>query len=207
MRSPIACFTGERVDGCLFRDLDRHRSARPDHGAAASPACRSGTAGAGDQAILSGFNRQSAAESDAGILLSAMGRRVTRSRLRQSRPGRFAAPLSIDMAARARPGGRFRRAVAWCRAQQARGSAADRGRRRVMAPTTIAMSCADWIARAGHAGAARHGQLSRTISHTLTRWFALRDRGIHVAAAIVASHPAARCRPGDAEVMRAMARW
>ena len=69
--------------------------------------------------VLSGFDPQSAAESDAGLLLAAMGKSPTRHAIAAIAPWRFAAPLSVDMAA-GREGRSvdFAALVAWCRAQE-----------------------------------------------------------------------------------------
>src|SRR5260221_11165455 len=69
--------------------------------------------------VLSGFDPQSAAESDAGILLAAMGSSITADSIAAIAPWRFATPLSVDMAA-AREGRAidFDALVAWGGAEQ-----------------------------------------------------------------------------------------
>ena len=73
--------------------------------------------GAGLKPVLSGFDPASAADSDAGRLLAAMGRPITPETIAAISPWRFAAPLSPDMAAaregRAVP---FEALIAACRA-------------------------------------------------------------------------------------------
>lgn len=67
--------------------------------------------------LLSGFSDDMAAESDAGVLLQALGRPVTPAEIARISPWRFKAPLSPDMAAAAE--GRsldFATIVAACRA-------------------------------------------------------------------------------------------
>ena len=51
--------------------------------------------------VLTGYDPAGAAESDAGLLLAAMGRPVTDDTVGATAPWRYAAPLSPDMAAAA----------------------------------------------------------------------------------------------------------
>ena len=49
--------------------------------------------------VVTGFNPATAAASDPGVLLAALGRPVTPTEIERIAPWRFAAPLSPDMAA------------------------------------------------------------------------------------------------------------
>ena len=50
--------------------------------------------------MVTGFDPATAATSDPGMLLAALGRPVTPAEIERIAPWRFAAPLSPDMAAR-----------------------------------------------------------------------------------------------------------
>jgi dethiobiotin synthetase len=140
--------------------------------------------------LLSGFDPQSAAESDAGILLAAMGRRATQHAIAAIAPWRFAAPISIDMAA-GREGRSvdFDALVAWCRAQTRDDALLIEGAGGVMAPIDHRHVMRDWIATLGIPALLVTGSYLGTISHTLTALVALREKGIQVTAAIVAESP------------------
>ena len=140
--------------------------------------------------VLSGFDRQSAAESDAGILLSAMGLPITTKAIAEIAPWRFAAPLSVDMAA-AREGRSvdFNALVAWCRAQQGDDKRLIEGAGGVMAPLDDRHVMRDWIAALDIPALLVTGSYLGTLSHSLTALVALREHGIRVAAAIVAATP------------------
>jgi dethiobiotin synthetase len=140
--------------------------------------------------VLSGFDPQSAAESDAGILLAAMGRRATQQSIAAIAPWRFAAPLSVDMAA-AREGRAvdFDALVAWCRAQQREDHLLIEGAGGVMAPLDDRHVMRDWIAALDVPALLVTGSYLGTLSHTLTALVALREKRIHVAATIVAASP------------------
>jgi dethiobiotin synthetase len=140
--------------------------------------------------VLSGFDRNSAAESDAGILLAAMGSSITEDAIAAITPWRFAAPLSVDMAA-AREGRTidFDALVAWCRAQQRDDLLLIEGVGGVMAPLDDRHVVRDWIAALDMPALLVTGSYLGALSHSLTALVALRARGIHVAAAIVAASP------------------
>jgi dethiobiotin synthetase len=140
--------------------------------------------------VLSGFNPRSAAESDAGILLRAMGRRVTEDSIAAIAPWRFATPLSVDMAA-AREGRSvdFDALVDWCRAQERDDQLLIEGAGGVMAPIDDRHVMRDWIAALDIPALLVTGSYLGTLSHTLTALVALRERRIHVPAVIVAVTP------------------
>lgn len=140
--------------------------------------------------VISGFDPQSAAESDAGILLAAMGQRATEDAIAAIAPWRFAAPLSVDMAS-GREGRSvdFNALVAWCRAQERDDALLIEGAGGVMAPIDDRHVMRDWIAALGTPALLVTGSYLGTLSHTLTALVALRDKGIHVVAAIVAASP------------------
>jgi dethiobiotin synthetase len=140
--------------------------------------------------VISGFDPQSAAESDAGILLAAMGQRATEDAIAAIAPWRFAAPLSVDMAS-GREGRSvdFDALVAWCRAQERDDALLIEGAGGVMAPIDDRHVMRDWIAALGTPALLVTGSYLGTLSHTLTALVALRDKGIHVVAAIIAASP------------------
>ena len=140
--------------------------------------------------VISGFDPQSAAESDAGILLAAMGQRATEDAIAAIAPWRFAAPLSVDMAS-GREGRSvdFDALVAWCRAQERDDALLIEGAGGVMAPIDDRHVMRDWIAALGTPALLVTGSYLGTLSHTLTALVALRDKGIHVIAAIIAASP------------------
>jgi dethiobiotin synthetase len=140
--------------------------------------------------VLSGFDPQSAAESDAGILLAAMGKRATQQSIAAIAPWRFAAPLSVDMAS-AREGRAvdFDALITWCRSQQRDDQLLIEGAGGVMAPIDERHVMRDWIAALDVPALLVTGSYLGTLSHTLTALVALRDKGIDVAAVIVAASP------------------
>jgi len=148
--------------------------------------------------VLSGFDPQSAAESDAGILLTAMGSPITQATIAAIAPWRFAAPLSIDMAA-AREGRRldFDAVVAWCRAQQRDDQLLIEGVGGVMAPLDERHVVRDWIAALDLPALLITGSYLGTLSHSLAALVALRERGIRVAAAIVVESPSSPVSPQE----------
>jgi dethiobiotin synthetase len=79
--------------------------------------------------------------------------------------------------------------VAWCRAQQGKDQLLIEGVGGVMAPLDDRHVVRDWIAELGAPTLLVTGSYLGTLSHTLTALVALRERRIHVAAAIVVASP------------------
>jgi len=136
--------------------------------------------------IISGFDPQSAAESDAGILLAAMGQRATEDAIAAIAPWRFAAPLSVDMAS-GREGRSvdFDALVAWCRAQERDDALLIEGAGGVMAPIDDRHVMRDWIAALDVPALLVTGSYLGTLSHTLTALHVLARRNIDAAAVVV----------------------
>ena len=146
--------------------------------------------------VISGFAPETAAGSDTGILLAALGEDVTQRSIERISPWRFAAPLAPDLAA-AREGSILDLAevVAFCREQAA---AAERdgatllieGVGGVMAPVTTGETVADWMAALGVPAILVVGGYLGAISHALTAAEALAARAIPLAAVIVSESEA-----------------
>ena len=142
--------------------------------------------------VVSGFNPGQAAGSDSGILLSALGKKVTPETLDEISPWRFAAPLSPDMAAQ-REGKTvdFDALIAFSR--RAIDKAPDltmiEGIGGVMVPLDEHHTVVDWIAVLALPSLLICGSYLGTISHTLTTLDVLARRNIEVVAVIVNETP------------------
>jgi dethiobiotin synthetase len=138
--------------------------------------------------ILSGYNAQAAADSDAGILLAAMGKPVTESNIAAIAPWRFAAPLSPDMAAaREHREVDLAAVIAFCQAAiaAAPGLLLIEGVGGAMVPLTAQHTVRDWIAALNIPVLLVAGTYLGTISHTLTTATALTAAGITIAAIVL----------------------
>lgn len=136
--------------------------------------------------LLSGFDSSHPAASDAGQMLSVLGRDMTE--MDAIAPWRFAAPLSPNMAAALE--GRtidFGSLVDFTR----RVAAADvcptliEGVGGVMAPLTDRQTVRDWIAACGLPSVLVAGSYLGSLSHTLTALEALTKVGVAVKAIVV----------------------
>ncbi len=146
--------------------------------------------------VISGYAPESAAQSDSGILLAALGREVTEEAVAAISPWRFAAPLAPDLAA-AREGRTLDLAdvAGFCRDAAA---AAERdgaallieGVGGVMAPMTRGETVADWMAALGIPAILVVGGYLGAISHALTAAEALASRAIPLAAVVVSESEA-----------------
>ncbi len=141
--------------------------------------------------VISGYSDAGAAQSDSGVLLTALGEAVTRASVEAVSPWRYAAPLAPDMAA-AREGRTldFAALVGFCRDAIASAGAAGEvllieGVGGVMAPLTERETVADWIAAAGAPALLVAGSYLGGLSHALTAAEALARRDIEIAAVIV----------------------
>lgn len=141
--------------------------------------------------VISGFTPETAAESDTGILLAALGEEVTQRTIEGISPWRFAAPLAPDLAA-SREGRTLDLAAvaAFCR-EQAEAAERDEavllveGVGGVMAPMTRRETVADWMAALGFPAILVVASHLGAISHALTAAEALAARAIPLAAVIV----------------------
>jgi dethiobiotin synthetase len=136
--------------------------------------------------IMSGFDRASV--SDAGLLLSALGRPVAAETIAQLSPWRFGAPLSPDMAA-AREDRTidFAAVVDFCRDAIASrdGALLIEGVGGVMAPLDARHTVLDWMAALDIPLVLVAGSYLGTISHTLTALDVLRRRSLDVACLVI----------------------
>jgi len=135
--------------------------------------------------IVSGFERESAAASDPGALLDAMGEAITDESLDRISPWRFAAPLSPDMAA-AREGKAldFEKIVSAARAQSGDPLFIE-GVGGVMVPLDARRTVLDLMAALTLPLILVAGNYLGTLSHTLTALEALRGRDLAIAALVV----------------------
>ena len=153
---------------------------------------RQGRAVAALKPVMSGFAVDAAEASDAGILLTALGKPVDPAEIDRIAPWRFAAPLSPDMAA-AKEGRSiaFETLVGFSR--QAIATAQDalliEGVGGVMVPLDDRRTVLDWIAAIGVPALLVAGSYLGTISHTLTALDSLFVREMNVLAVIVSETP------------------
>ncbi len=137
--------------------------------------------------VMSGFDAASAAVSDAGVLLEALGEAATPAAIERLSPWRFAAPLSPDMAAeRERRVIDFHVLVAWCRDRLASpGTVLLEGVGGVMVPLDDCHTVLDWIAQLNVPLVLVSGSYLGAISHTLTAVEVCRRRGLAIAALVI----------------------
>jgi dethiobiotin synthetase len=149
---------------------------------------RRGLAARAVKPVVSGFTPETAAASDPGLLLAAMGEAVTPDTLDRTAPWRFSAPLSPDMAA-AREGRSIEHAavVRFCRhALKANpGTLFIEGVGGVMVPLDRKHTVLDWMAALGLPLVLVAGSYLGAMSHTLTALDAVAHRGLKVAALVI----------------------
>jgi dethiobiotin synthetase len=138
--------------------------------------------------VASGFDPASAAASDPGVLLTALGHSIAPEAIEHIAPWRFRAPLSPDMAA-AREGrvidfdalvGLSRRAI-----ERARDILLIEGVGGVMVPLDDEHTVLDWMCALRLPLVLVAGSYLGSISHTLTCLDVLRRRQLDVAALVV----------------------
>jgi dethiobiotin synthetase len=138
--------------------------------------------------LVSGFDLATAALSDPGILLDALGEPVVPETLDRISPWRFAAPLSPDMAA-AREGKTidFVRLVGMCREAMTAsdGTLFIEGVGGAMVPLDDRHTVLDWMTELGLPLIVVTGSYLGTISHTLTALDVLKRRGLRVSALVL----------------------
>ncbi len=146
--------------------------------------------------VISGFTAETAVESDSGIILTALGEKVTNDAIERITPWRFAAPLAPDLAA-SREGRTLELTdvVAFCRKASKDTERDDtmlliEGVGGVMAPMTRDQTVADWMAALGFPAILVVGSYLGAISHTLTAAEALAARSIPMAAVVVSESEA-----------------
>lgn len=138
--------------------------------------------------VVSGFDLATAAVSDPGVLLEAMGEPILPQAIERISPWRFAAPLSPDMAAE-REGKRinFEEVVGFCRdaVNGFDGTLFIEGVGGVMVPLDERHTVLDWMAALKLPAVVVTGSYLGAISHTLTALAALAGRNLPVAALVV----------------------
>lgn len=134
--------------------------------------------------VLSGLDEAAVADTDAGVLLRALGTPLTETALDAMTPFRFGPALSPDMAAK-REGRMLRFDDVAAFSRQALKTDADliliEGVGGVMAPIDETHTVADWIAVLGIPSLLVCGGYLGAISHTLTAAETLKARGLELA--------------------------
>ena len=142
--------------------------------------------------VVSGFDPASVANSDPGVLLSALGRALTAERSIRISPWRFAAPLSPDLAAKAE--GRsldFKALVEFSRnAAYGRGTVFIEGVGGIMVPLDQTHTVLDWMSALRIPVLLVAGSYLGTISHTLTALHVLAQRNLDIAGVVVSESTA-----------------
>jgi len=135
--------------------------------------------------IATGFDHATAATSDSGMLLAALGVAVDTPQLDRVSPWRFHAPLSPDMAA-AREGRTipFAEVVRHCE-PHAEAFTLIEGVGGVMVPLDDRHTVVDWIAAVGCPAVLVTGSYLGVISHTLSALDVLSTRNIAVRGIVV----------------------
>jgi dethiobiotin synthetase len=142
--------------------------------------------------VATGFDPASAAASDAGMLLAALGRPVTPAEVDRISPWRFAAPLSPDMAAR-----REKRTIDFdALVQFSRNAIAGNkdlllieGIGGIMVPLDGGHTVLDWMIALNIPLVLVTGSYLGSLSHTLTALDVLMRRGLAVKAVVVNETP------------------
>lgn len=136
--------------------------------------------------VVSGYDDASAAASDPGVLLDALGEAVTPEAVARLSPWRFAAPLSPDMAS-AREGRAidFAALVEFCRAAADPGTLLVEGVGGIMVPLDGTHTVLDWAAALGLKLVLVTGSYLGTLSHTLTALRVIAAAKLDVAALVV----------------------
>jgi dethiobiotin synthetase len=142
--------------------------------------------------VASGVDPANIANSDAGVLLAALGREPTREEIDRISPWRFAAPLSPDLAAEAE--GRsidFNELVEFSRdAAYGRGTAFIEGVGGIMVPLDATHTVLDWMSALRVPVLLVAGSYLGTISHTLTALHVLAHRNLDIAGVVVSESEA-----------------
>jgi dethiobiotin synthetase len=142
--------------------------------------------------VATGFDDATADASDAGVLLTALGRPVSPGEIERISPWRFTAPLSPDMAARRENHAiDFDALVAFSR--NAVAASEDmlliEGIGGVMVPLGDKHTVLDWIAALNIPVLLVAGTYLGALSHTLTALDTLRRRGLAIKALVVSETP------------------
>jgi dethiobiotin synthetase len=141
--------------------------------------------------VVSGFDPQTAADSDPGLLLQALGRPVTPDEIAGISPWRFEAGVAPDLASK-REGRQldFAGLVAFSqRAMQSSPLLLIEGIGGVMVPLDERHTVIDWISRLRVPVIVVVGSYLGTISHTLTALHVLAQRNVATIAVVVNETP------------------
>jgi dethiobiotin synthetase len=142
--------------------------------------------------VMTGYTPETAGASDAGVLLTALGRPVNEETIADIAPWRFTAPLSPDMAARREQREvAFDRLVAFCRERMAarKDVLLIEGVGGVMVPLDDTHTVLDWMVALRIPVILVAGSYLGTISHTLTAFDVLRRNEVEVRAIVVNESP------------------
>lgn len=158
--------------------------------------------------VLSGFSEETQRESDAGALLAALGRPITRATLDVLSPWRFKAPLSPDMAAE-REGRRLDVDDIIAFSRRTIDAAEDvlliEGIGGIMVPLDERHTVLDWMAALDVPLLLVAGSYLGTLSHSLSALEVLKSRGLRVAATVISETP--NSTVGLAETAATLARF
>ena len=138
--------------------------------------------------VATGFDPMKADESDAGVLLTTLGRPVTIAQIERISPWRFAAPLSPDMAARREDRSvDFNALVEFCRSAVAASTDAllIEGIGGVMVPLDGEHTVLDWMMALQIPVVVVTGTYLGSLSHTLTCLDVLAARRLAVKALVI----------------------
>ncbi len=156
--------------------------------------------------VISGYHPAKAAESDSGVLLSAMGRSITPEAIAAISPWRFTAPLSPDTAAaREHRHIEFSQILDFSRQAMlsTQGPLLIEGAGGAMVPLDDQHTMRDWIAALNIPALLVAGTYLGTISHVLTTAEALANKGITIAAIVLSESEVSPMPPREtAETIR-----
>ena len=142
--------------------------------------------------VVSGFDPANVANSDPGVLLSALGRAAASDEIERIAPWRFTAPLSPDLAAKAE--GRsldFKALVEFSGdAAYGRGTVLIEGVGGIMVPLDQTHTVLDWMSALRIPVLLVAGSYLGTISHTLTALHVLAQRNLDIAGVVVSESAA-----------------
>ena len=134
--------------------------------------------------VISGFDSETAENSDTALLLKAVGDTLDDETIAATSPWRFKAPLAPNMAARREDRSiDFDAVVSWCKVRG--GPVVIEGVGGVMSPVSDDKTGLDWIVGLACPVLLVGGTYLGAISHTLTSVAALRARGVRVAGIVV----------------------
>ncbi|MBY0510610.1 MAG: dethiobiotin synthase [Rhodospirillaceae bacterium] len=138
--------------------------------------------------VASGYDPKTAAESDPGVLLAAMGEAVTEDNVARIAPWRFAAPLSPDMAAaREKRSIDFPELIAYSRKAIAEheGTLLIENVGGIMVPLGVPRTTMDWMLTLNIPVVLVTGSYLGTLSHTLSAIDAILRRNLQIAAVVL----------------------